>query len=366
MDVTVKYCERKEAVEVGLNRENGFQTITYSSEDVRLSPRGEAAVAGLLLVAMAAGEDMRVDSQVDPAFMDKLPTIQDIYATWGEGLSRIDVQSEGAEGSPAATTEGKTATFFSGGVDSFYTFLKNKNEIDALIFVHGFDLSLDESALRTTVSRKLREVADAYDKRLIEVETTLRSVTEQNRFTPEFANWELSHGSALASVAHVLGDQFDRIYIPATHTYDLIFPFGSHPLLDPLWSNHQLTITQSGCEAGRVAKCEFIAKHDYALDALRVCWKNPKGGYNCGQCEKCIRTKLILRSIGVLGQCGAFNEGLSISDVSTVWIKKGRWERYYEDILEYMEGGGDRKLRYAIKYALHYSRLKRAVRKVLR
>jgi hypothetical protein len=184
--------------------------------------------------------------------------------------------------------------------------------------------------------------------------------------TPRFYNWELSHGSALASVAHALSGSFDRILIPATHTYNLIYPFGSHPLLDPLWSSSQLEIMQDGCEAGRIEKCEFISNHDPALNALRVCWKNPGAAYNCGQCEKCVRTMLILKSLGALDRCSTFRRALTPSDVMSTWIKEERWERYYKAILARMERKGDNdSMRLAIKTALHYSRMKRGARSVL-
>lgn len=348
--------------------------MEYFSEDTPLAPRPEAAVAGLLLVAMAAGEDLHVDAPLDPAFKGHLDTIQDVYTTWTDGLHRVNVVDGGAEdghsggehsgAESGSSAQRKTAAFFSGGVDSFYTLLKHREDIDALIFVHGFDLKLTDRDLRSAVSQKLQEVADAYGMQLVEVETTLREFTERKRMTPRFANWSLSHGSALASVAHVLSNQFQRIYVPATHTYSDVIPWGSHPLLDPQWSSGGLQIVYDGAEANRLQKCEAIAQHPVALNTLRVCWKNPGGEYNCGRCEKCVRTMLMLKSLGALEQSKAFPMTLTSYRIATTWIRKNRTEKYYKLLLSRL-GNDQKQLRQKIKMALAISKFKRGARSIL-
>lgn len=367
MDVTVKSCSPKDAVEVVLKRENGEQTVTYSSEDVRLSPRREAAVAGLLPVAMAAGETMHVDAPLDAMFTRNLSTVQDIYSMWGEGLIQIDVQAQSSETPPTETSGKKTALFFSGGVDSFYTFLKHQDEIDALVFVHGFDLALGDSELRSAVSKTLSDIAEASGKQLIEVETTLRSVTEQERFTSEWANWELSHGSALASVAHLLPVQFDTVYVSATRSYRQLAPWGSHPILDPLWSRSDLEIIHDGCEASRLQKVEAISESRLALENLRVCWKNPDQAYNCGQCEKCRRTMLELLTVGRLERCPTFPGTLESGDIKSVRVREKTVDRHYREVADRLSAEG-RLNRYesAVRKMLLWSKIRRVAKRFFR
>ena len=353
------------AVEQGTQR----YEVRYASGDATLRPHYESALAGFLLVAMASGENIHVDGCLDATFEQNLDTVQDVYTTWSNTLSRIRVISEkgGApdESAQSGRSLEKTAMFFSGGVDSFYTFLKRRDEIDALIFVHGFDLSLENHELRATVSDVLQQVAREYGKQLIEVETTLKEITNRKRMTPEFANWELSHGSALASVAHLLSGQFDRIYIPATHTYKRIYPFGSHPVLDPLWSSSKFSLVCDGCEAGRIEKCELISHYEPALQSLRVCWKNTNEAYNCGRCEKCMRTMLILKAVGALEACSSFQRELTPRSVAGIWIQEERWERYYEEVLRLLRKRDSQpEMRRAIKIALHLSKLKRGAQRV--
>ena len=39
---------------------------------------------------------------------------------------------------------------------------------------------------------------------------------------------------------------------------------------------------------------------------IRVCQNDNTGGSNCGTCEKCIRTQLMLEALGKLKGCGSF------------------------------------------------------------
>lgn len=358
----------KDGVIVTLCHGDAVDTVTYKSDAVMLTARPECAIAGLLLIAMADGEDFKIDARLDSVFYDNLTTIQDVYKTWAPNLSRVEIITEENEGrlehgALAQRKDGKIATFFSGGVDSFYTFLKHREEIDALIFVHGFDINIEDTKLRRTVSQRLHAVANAYGKKFIEVETTLRDITERERMTSKFYNWEISHGSALASVAYTLTGAFDRIYIPATHTYDIIKPWGSHPLLDPLWGSEALSLIYDGGEADRLQKCEFIARNDIALQNLRVCWKNQSDQYNCGRCEKCKRTMLMLKAIGVLDKCTTFQPKLSTRDIASIWIREKGKEMYYNNLIDSI-GKDQRQLRYAVKVALYYSKLKRWARSI--
>ncbi len=71
-----------------------------------------------------------------------------------QNLQRIGVDAE-VRGGPSDLASG-IACFFSGGVDSFYTLLKHREEITHIIFVHGFDIALEDHSLRAQASRMAR------------------------------------------------------------------------------------------------------------------------------------------------------------------------------------------------------------------
>jgi lipid II:glycine glycyltransferase (peptidoglycan interpeptide bridge formation enzyme) len=253
-----------------------------------------------LLPAMITDSRLKLTGRVSSGLLSSLPKLQDVFhiwgtRNWGANLRRVpvDVESRSMGTKPASGV----ACFFSGGVDSFYTLLKNRTKVTHLIFVHGFDITLANRSLRSQASRAAREVARDLGKDLIEVETNLRS------FSDPLVNWDHYHGSALASVGLLFQHLFREVLIPSSTTYAELYAWGSNPLLDPLWSTDLTRFEHDGCEATRVDKSAYISNSDTAMRWLRVCWLNPSSAYNCGRCEKCRWTMMNLHAAGALERC---------------------------------------------------------------
>ncbi|MGO9445258.1 MAG: hypothetical protein ACLPXB_10840, partial [Thiobacillaceae bacterium] len=257
---------------------------------------------------------------------------------------------------------GGIGCFFSGGLDSFYTYLNHETEIDTLVFVHGLDIWLDDQALRQQVSDDLQTISAVLGKRLIQVETNLRE------FTDQFLDYGLHCcGGALASVALLLSNQLRKIFVPSSEDYAHLAPWGSHPMLDPLWGTERLEIVHDGLEANRVEKANRVSQSDLALAHLRVCYQNlhEKRNYserpekwNCGHCEKCLRTMLNLYIAGTLDRCPTFRSSLSpelirqsnFSNESTIGYME-------ENLLHLKEKEGDTALTRALaEYVEDYRR----------
>lgn len=263
-----------------------------------------AGLAAILLPAMRRGWRIEVEAPVSARVLAGLPQIADIVHCWDEAYAPPEVRAAaGAAVEEPAEPRG-VGIFFSGGLDSCYTFFKNLAAIDSLVFVRGFDIPVDDQALGDRVTAAVRGVAESFGRPLVEVETNLR------QFTDRHASWDLAHGAALASVGLLLAAGMQTIYIPASDCYADLVPCGSHPLLDPLWSTERLRFVHDGCEARRVRKAALVAEHPAALRALRVCWKNPHGAYNCGRCEKCLRTMVNLYAVGAIDRCPTFDAAL--------------------------------------------------------
>jgi hypothetical protein len=289
-------------VQVGQNDYDVWYQVTGGP----LGNGAETFLAALLLPAMKVGGPLRLPGEISPRLLHALPTIQDIFRTWCPDLQKVVVESQPKV--PAKRqTDGAVASFFSGGVDSFYTLLKHRDEITHLIFVHGFDILLEDKALRETVAKVVRNVASEFKKQLIEIETNIHVISDPH------LSWEFYHGPALASSALLLAPQFKKIYIPSSHSYSQLFPWGSHPIVDPLWSTEELEIVHDGCEASRVQKVLQVASSDVALRTLRVCWENRYGAYNCGECDKCLRTMVSLQIAGALDRCATFDRSLDLT-----------------------------------------------------
>ena len=308
-------------------------TIWIHSNDATLTPSPEAYVAATLLPAMKKQVPLQPHASLDPVFAKNLRTIQDIYATWYDEADYVEVVSEGKEPT-RSSSQGLTATFFSGGVDSFYTLLKHQDEIDALVYVHGFDVKLDDMPLRRQVSEMLHAVGRHFGKEVIELETNLRDFSDRN------VSWPKYYGAALACMGHVLKRRLQKIFIPAAQTYRHLFPEGAHPLLDPYWGSPGLSFVHDGCEATRVDKTARVASNGVALSHLRVCWRNIDGSYNCGKCEKCQRTMVNLLAVEALNQCDVFDGDLDLDKIASLNLTTLPKRVLMEQNLEALEEAG--------------------------
>jgi len=113
-----------------------------------VSASADTFAATMLVPAMFQNERLQIDPPLSPRLLFNLPRLRDIFHAWHPDLSRCEIQ---ATAGPAAVKRptNRAATFFSGGVDSFYTLLKHRRngELPAplthIIFMRGIEKPLD-------------------------------------------------------------------------------------------------------------------------------------------------------------------------------------------------------------------------------
>jgi hypothetical protein len=286
-------------------------------EGAWLSQRGDAFLAALLLPAMALGEELVIEAPVSARLRRSVRTVMDIYtAWWGDRYRAVQVRC-GAS-AEAVERDGTAAVglYFTAGVDSFYSLLK--------------DLELSDEAAHEPVTHllfanfehhagppyerllaRLRRAADDTGRQLVVVDTNVRSLTQPAAYWPDY------HGAALASVALALQGLLGRCLIAASDIHPTP-PWGSHPVLDHLWSTEALEIVHDGAEATRTEKVvRQIGRSQLALETLSVCWRS-EPGHNCGVCEKCLRTMASLEVAGRLSQCTTLPQTLDLQALRVV------------------------------------------------
>jgi hypothetical protein len=269
---------------------------------------GDPFLAALLVGAMRTEQRLVIEGPISPRLLEALPEIQDIYDAFEPRASQIPVHATTRVAElPAGTRDPGVGLFFSLGVDSFYSLLKNVRDhphdaksITHLIPVHGIDVpySTWDESFPDAMLRNAERIAAETGKALIPV------VTNARRATAGLATWPASHGGALIAVALALGNALRRIHIAASATYDRLYPWGSHPVLDRLWSTEPLSVVHDGCEMNTIDKTKVIAAlgSGMVLETLRPC-AGYGPGYNCGNCLKCMRTMIDLMQIGYLDRC---------------------------------------------------------------
>lgn len=337
--------------DVRVGHSGGETELSASAGDVRLwyrmptefaqQVRVDAFVVAALMPAMAKGEDLEVSPElvVSSRLLRSLGTIQDILHVWNPELKRVNVRAN--SGNPPAPRP-MSACFFSGGVDSTYTCLKHEMETSHLILLHGLDIDPGNETAFANASQQGGEIAARLAKTLVVVQTNAREFCNAGGLT-----MVLFHGALLASVSLLLG--FGRTFIAASHTYDDLEPWGSHALLDPLWSTESCEIVYDGGEARRIDKVREIARRPELLASLRVC-ANDARGQNCGVCEKCIRTMTELRLVR------ASSPAFPALDPKQLRSLKISFDNlvYYIEACEVAQQTGDREV---------YARLHRALRR---
>jgi hypothetical protein len=348
-----------------------------------LSTTGNPWAVCLLPLAMSLGEPLRLSLPVDGTLLENLREVMRLWKYWYSHLEvvpvKADVLSEGrtvAQGAEhpvwkarldkmrlADVGEGarKTAAFFSGGVDSFFTVLHHGEAsragdvlpIDELLTVWGFDVPLSKSVEFGRMLASLRHVAEDLQTDLIDIRTNLRETRLEKR-----VDWaQLNYGCALASVALALEKRYRRVLIASCWGYKDLRPWGSHPLTDPLFSTSQLRLVYHGAAFDRVQKTEFIARFDVAMRALRVCWREG-ADYNCCACNKCYRTMAALEVLGVLDRCTSFAAGtFDLAKLARVYCPDDGSSFFFREVQELALRKGRRDVAKAIEASFRYSRM---------
>jgi hypothetical protein len=311
-----------------------------------------------LLAAMRHDRRLVIESDVSSTLLAAASRIMGNYQKLPAGEPRFQRIEVVADSVPRTNRGPMAGAFFSCGVDSFYTLLGNvarypdedSRAVSHLVLVHGFDIPLEQESFFETVRDQVDVVARTLGKTLVPVRTNVRDL---------LSGMDWSHhavGPALASVGLSLGRLFHTLFIASGAAFGELRPTatGCHPGLDPLWSTETLEFVHAGTGAKKADKIPVIASSPLALRTLRVCWKNPGGSYNCGRCEKCLSTMVLLDLHGVLGQTGQFPPRLDLGRIAGLDLTVGRYRRtlWFDILARVRATGGRPELVEAIETAL--------------
>jgi 7-cyano-7-deazaguanine synthase in queuosine biosynthesis len=300
---------------------------------------------------MLRREKLSVEGMVSQRLLNQVGRIQDMLGIFGphfgHDLGSVPIRTTGVS-SPLPAQGRGVACFFSGGLDSFFTALRHRDELDALIFVHGLDIDVRNVALREMISTRIRLVADAMGLPLVEIETDVRTFSDRS------LHWILYGGPVLASLGLMLQPLFKKVYVASAYTYHALYPSGSHPIIDPLWSSDSTEIVHDGAEFNRIDKASYLADSEIVQKNLRVCYTNTHGEYNCGRCRKCTLMQLILAALGLLDRFPVFESPLTPEAVRRLDLSAEEYHERAAICLQILVArGGDPDLIHALQDALY-------------
>lgn len=311
--------------EIQMRDEKNPQTIYFSvdKKDAKsLVIDATPFVSIMLLACMKTQENITVEgSTLSEQFLLNLTPLMRQLSRWDRSFHQISITSKVKKDT---LKSGENASFFSGGVDSFYSYLKakkTKKKITIFLFVHGFDIELENRSFFMNVRQGLQKIASEENIRLITLKTNAKRIVEP------YVEWDWAHGGSLAAVAQLMRGSISTVTIAGALRTDQLFPYGTHPKLDHLWGTERLRPIHDGNEYDRLGKVmNVVGKSPLALKHLRVCNQNLKGKYNCSRCFKCLWTMMTLECAGTLKKATTFD---SMIDLEAVKRMRYTFKRNY-------------------------------------
>jgi hypothetical protein len=320
--------------------------IYFRSARWPLAEGCEPFVAGALLPAMSLGAALRLPGTVSQRLLDHMPSYQNTISSWYDGFQVVPIEAMPRPAAYPVAGRG-VGCFFSAGVDSFYSAAAHRDEITHLIFLRGFETPLRRSVRDEHAVAGVRAAAAEIGKPLIEIETNVRDLLDL------YADWGYQgNGAVLGAVALLLAPLLRKVYIASAHPYQNTSFWGSHPALDLLWSSDEVEVIHDGSRVDRLDKLRKITGDPLAMRRLRVCSEYRVDAYNCGTCEKCLRTTMQLFAIGMLERCATLPHVLDYDLIART--SPGYSKRYSRERLLREVGGQERfrELQGALEQAL--------------
>lgn len=270
------------------------EEVWFSSPDVELKALPEVFLSAFLIVSQLRKDRLSCETAVCKRWRRNARKLLAVTNGWWKLAAKPPRAPVHARGRRRKWLR-KTALFFTAGVDSFHTLLEYPSRVHALVNIEGYDIPLENTARRDEAARSYQAVAKARRVPLIRIRTNLR---EHPYF--QKANWEFTHGSAMAAAAHLLtGRYHDFILSSSTRAGDPR-AWGSTWQIDHRWSSESLRFAGWGDHLSRAEKAGRIAGHPLVREHLRVCWQSADAAANCGVCPKCTRTMVSLAWAGAL------------------------------------------------------------------
>ncbi|MEZ5893201.1 MAG: hypothetical protein R3C58_08680 [Parvularculaceae bacterium] len=257
-----------------------------------------AAIA-MIFIAMRKGADVHIDGPVTAQCLRNLGEFQDLWLNWvPKGYSRVDFTAARIVEEPVLLSrDGMFA--YSGGVDGTCTLLRHLDgslgvrriKPKGVTLIHGFDIPIEDEKWFAKAEEDARAALKDFDIPFFIVRTNWRIY--------HFPRWALEHGAGLFAALHQFTGVADWGVIGANEDYkNLVIPWGTSPLFNHFFSGARFAIHTECAGMTRCERVEKICEYPEVAKHVRVCWENTEGGMNCGQCEKCIRTKLNFIAVG--------------------------------------------------------------------
>ncbi|MEL6158431.1 MAG: hypothetical protein AAFQ40_01980 [Cyanobacteria bacterium J06623_5] len=295
---------------VTLEHQKEIRKLVYEvpiEQKIAVTDSCDPYVVATILLAMSLSADIVVHGRLSPSLLDNLNEFQSAWHCWQRDLTPVKIiANQLSEASAAVNNQAIVA--FSGGVDSCFSLYRHhasqaitdQQQVSGALMVHGFDIPYNQKEIFQKAAVGARSIVESLPGvRFISVATNFRWVVPYG-WPGTALKWEIVYGTALAAALMLFQAQYRIGLMGSSLPYnDLILPWGSNPITDPMLSNRSFQLIHDGAGFNRLEKVAAIAHWSAALNHLRVCWQGENLAKNCGKCEKCIRTILNFKVNGI-------------------------------------------------------------------
>lgn len=293
-------------VSEGLKRYfSGKKFVIEYKEDIEKVPKAILSVpfvGSVLPIIWLTGAELYIE-ELDGEFYRSIPNIKQGYATmYPESTFTGKINVSKVVECERNAIPGKSAMFYSGGVDSTFTLCNHLQENPELITVWGSDVKYSNEEGWNVVFRQLQNTAKSFNFSLLCIRSSFRDFDDEDALHKRFSKqlksgwwYGVKHGLALLTHVAPLAylHQYQKMYI-ASSNWPEIMPdrCASDPSIDNNISYANCTVYHDGFPNDRQKKMRGII--DFSNNSgqsitLHVCWE-AQGGENCCKCEKCYRT----------------------------------------------------------------------------
>ncbi len=270
--------------------------IAEYDTNIENSPESILAIpvlSTLLPVAWAVGADIHM-GEVDETYLCAMEEVKSQLRKWYPQLS-YSTRIHAREIVRNQFDNSGHGILFSSGMDSLFSCARHRSKNPILISICGGDIPYYAAGFWAKVKDWILKFASDQGLSIRFIRSNMREIINRELIQNKFGitNWwgNVSHSMILIGLCAPLTiEEIGSITIAASHTHDFDHPWGSHPLLDPKISWSDVKIVHDGYDFSRQDKIRYLsARWPIYLKYLRVCYFQHMA-YNCGRCEKCLRT----------------------------------------------------------------------------
>jgi hypothetical protein len=255
---------------------------------------------GILFRLLSGRRPVHVDGALTKTCLRNVTELQGAWSLWRPGkYAPFPITARELIDTDLPSIKSAVCAF-SGGVDSGFSLVRHAGKllgeaslpVRSAVLVHGFDIPFSNTESFERIAARCRSNVEPFGIDLITIRTNIREESRQR--------WDDSYAAQLACCLHQLDGIADGAVIGSAHSYDMqVFPQGSTPATDHRLGGGIFSIFNDGATHSKTAKVATIAKYPELTRTLRFCWEGKDPEANCGSCEKCLRTYVHLRAVGV-------------------------------------------------------------------